>query len=104
MWLMLQQPTASEYVVATGEMHTVREFVTTAFGLVGLDWERHVRTDPRYLRPNEVDELRGDASKAARELGWTPRTRFPELVRVMLEADLRAAGVSTGLRPAGVAG
>ena len=101
MWLMLQQPIASEYVVATGEMHTVREFVTTAFGLVGLDWERHVRTDPRYLRPNEVDELRGDASKAARELGWTPHTRFPELVRVMLEADLRAAGVSAGLGSAG---
>ena len=104
MWLMLQQPTAGEYVVATGEMHTVRDFVTTAFELVGLDWQRHVRTDPRYLRPNEVDELRGDAGKASRELGWTPRTRFPELVRVMLEADLRAAGVSTGLRPAGVAG
>ena len=97
MWRMVQQPTSSEYVVATGEMHTVREFVATAFGLVGLDWERHVRTDPRYLRPNEVDELRGDASKAKRELGWTPQTRFPELVRIMLQADLRAAGVTADL-------
>jgi len=104
MWLMLQRPAAGEYVVATGEMHTVRDFVSTAFGLVGLDWERYVRTDPRYLRPNEVDELRGDASKATRELGWTARTRFPELVRIMLEADLLAAGVTTDLRPAGVVG
>ncbi len=82
-------------------MHTVREFVTTAFGLVGLDWERHVRTDPRYFRPTEVDELRGDASKAARVLGWTPRTRFAELVRIMLEADLRAVGIDVDLRSAG---
>ena len=104
MWLMLQQPAADEYVIATGEMHTVREFVASAFGLVGLDWERYVRTDPRYLRPNEVDELRGDASKAARVLGWTPRTRFPDLVRIMLESDLRAAGVEPDLRAAGPVG
>ena len=104
MWLMLQQPAADEFVIATGDMHTVREFVTTAFELVGLDWERHVRADPRYLRPTEVDELRGDASKAARVLGWQPRTRFGELVRIMLEADLRAAGVAADLRPVGAAG
>ncbi len=104
MWLMLQQPVADEYVIATGEMHTVREFMTTAFGLVGLDWERHVRTDPRYFRPTEVDELRGDASKAARVLGWTPRTRFAELVRLMLEADLRAVGIEADLRSAGPVG
>jgi GDPmannose 4,6-dehydratase len=104
MWLMLQQPAADEYVIATGEMHTVLEFVTTAFGLVGLDWERYVRSDPRYLRPTEVDELCGDASKAARVLGWTPRTRFAELVRIMLEADLRAAGVPLDLGAVGAAG
>ena len=101
---MLQQPVADEYVIATGEMHTVREFVTTAFGMVGLDWDRYVRSDPRYLRPTEVDELCGDAGKAARVLGWTARTRFAELVRIMLEADLRAAGVPVDLGPAGVAG
>jgi GDPmannose 4,6-dehydratase len=93
MWLMLQQPEPDDYVVATGEMHSVRELVETAFGLVGLDWQAHVKIDPRYLRPTEVDELRGDASKAARILGWTPRTRFAELVRIMLAHDLRDAGL-----------
>jgi GDPmannose 4,6-dehydratase len=93
MWLMLQQPEPGDYVVATGEMHTVRELCEVAFGLAGLDWEAHVRIDERYFRPTEVDELCGDASKAERELGWRAQTRFRELVRLMLEHDLRAAGV-----------
>jgi GDPmannose 4,6-dehydratase len=93
MWRMLQQPEPGDYVVATGEMHTVRELCEVAFGLVGLDWERHVRLDERYLRPTEVDELCGDASKAERVLGWRPTTRFEGLVRLMLEHDLREAGL-----------
>jgi GDPmannose 4,6-dehydratase len=93
MWLMLQQPAPDDYVVATGEMHTVRELCEVAFGLAGLDWEQHVRVDERYFRPTEVDELCGDASKAERVLGWRPNTRFRELVRIMLEADLEAAGL-----------
>src|SRR4029077_7309895 len=72
MWRMLQQDTPDDYVVATGEMHTVQELVEVAFGLVGLDWERHIRIDERYFRPTEVDELCGDASKAERVLGWRP--------------------------------
>jgi GDPmannose 4,6-dehydratase len=95
MWLMLQQPEPDDYVIATGEMHTVRELCDVAFGLVGLDWQRHVRVDERYLRPTEVDELCGDASKAARVLGWRPTTTFHRLVRLMLEADLREAGLDT---------
>jgi GDPmannose 4,6-dehydratase len=93
MWRMLQQDEPGDYVVATGEMHTVRELVEVAFGLVGLDWERYVRIDERYFRPTEVDELCGDASKAERVLGWQPTTKFEGLVRIMLEADLRDAGI-----------
>jgi GDPmannose 4,6-dehydratase len=93
MWLMLQQPEPDDFVIATGEMHSVRELVAAAFALVGLDWERHVHIDPRYFRPTEVDELCGDASKALRVLGWRPRTTFHDLVRLMLEADLRDAGL-----------
>ncbi len=93
MWAMLQQPSPDDYVVATGEMHSVRELVETAFGLVGLDWQPHVKIDPRYLRPTEVDKLCGDASKAQRDLGWRPRTRFAELVRIMLSHDIRDAGL-----------
>jgi GDPmannose 4,6-dehydratase len=93
MWLMLQQPTPDDYVVATGEMHSVRDLVETAFGLVGLDWQAHVKIDPRYLRPTEVDELCGDPSKAERTLAWRPRTRFAELVRIMLSHDIRDAGL-----------
>jgi GDPmannose 4,6-dehydratase len=93
MWLMLQRPEADDFVVATGEMHSVREFVTAAFELVGLDWNRYVEVDPRYLRPTEVDELCGDASKARQVLGWQARTTFDALVRLMVEADLREAGV-----------
>jgi len=93
MWRMLQQDQPDDYVIATGEMHSVREFVDVAFGLVGLDWERHVRTDERYFRPTEVDELCGDATKAERVLGWRPQVTFAGLVRLMLEADLREAGI-----------
>jgi GDPmannose 4,6-dehydratase len=93
MWLMLQQPEPDDFVVATGEMHSVRELVAAAFALVGLDPERYVAIDARYFRPTEVDELCGDASKARRVLGWKPRTTFHDLVRLMLEADLRDAGL-----------
>jgi GDPmannose 4,6-dehydratase len=93
MWLMLQQPEPDDYVVATGEMHTVREFVELAFSLVGRDWKDHVEIDPRYFRPTEVDELCGDASKARERLGWQPRTTFTELVGLMLAADLAEAGL-----------
>jgi GDPmannose 4,6-dehydratase len=88
MWLMLQQDQPDDYVVATGESHSVREFVETAFDLVGLKWEDFVRFDARYVRPAEVDHLEGDASKARKQLGWEPRTRFRELVRTMLLHDL----------------
>ena len=87
MWLMLQQPEPGDYVVATGETHSVREFLEEAFAHVGLDWERYVEIDPKYYRPAEVDLLVGDASKAKAVLGWTPSTRFKDLVRLMVDAD-----------------
>jgi GDPmannose 4,6-dehydratase len=87
MWLMLQQPEPGDYVVATGETHSVREFLEEAFAHVGLDWERYVEIDPKYYRPAEVDVLVGDASKAKAVLGWTPNTRFKDLVRLMVDAD-----------------
>ena len=93
MWLMVQQPQPDDFIIATGEMHSVRELCEVAFGLVGKDWQQYVRIDERYLRPTEVDELCGDASKAENTLGWRPRVRFSELVRIMLEADLSAAGL-----------
>ncbi len=89
MWLMLQQDTPDDYVIATGETHTVREFCEEAFGCVGLDWEKYVTLDAKYLRPAEVDILVGDASKAKRILGWEPKTEFKELVRLMVEADIQ---------------
>lgn len=88
MWMMLQQPEPDDYVIATGETHSVQDLVETAFALVGLNWQEHVIIDPALYRPTEVDVLMGDASKAARVLDWRPRTRFPALVRMMLEADL----------------
>ena len=94
MWLMLQQPTPDDYVIATGEAHSVREFLEAAFSYVGLDWERHVKISPRYYRPTEVDLLLGDASKARRVLGWTPSVTFKELVTLMVDADLRLLGLS----------
>ena len=88
MWRMLQQARADDYVVATGESHTVRELVEIAFGTLGLDWRQHVREDPALLRPAEVERLVGDASKARRALGWAPRVSFRELVEMMVRADL----------------
>jgi len=93
MWLMLQQPAPDDFVIATGEMHTVRELCDVAFRLAGLDWEQYVRVDPAYFRPTEVEELCGDASKAATTLGWQARTTFRHLVRLMLEHDLADAKV-----------
>ena len=93
MWRILQQDSPDDYVIATGETHSVQELVEVAFGLVGLEWQDRVRIDERYFRPTEVDDLRGDASKAERVLGWEPRTTFHGLVRLMLEADLREAGI-----------
>lgn len=89
MWLMLQQDRPDDYVIATGEAHTVKEFAQLAFDQVGLDWEKYVEVDPRYFRPSEVDLLLGDASKAKRELGWQAKTTFKELVRIMVEADIQ---------------
>jgi GDPmannose 4,6-dehydratase len=91
MWLMVQQPRGDDYVVATGEAHSVRELCEAAFGHVGLDYRDFVEIDPRYYRPAEVDFLLGDASKAAKVLGWKPRTSFAELVRLMMESDLELA-------------
>jgi GDPmannose 4,6-dehydratase len=88
MWLMLQHGDPDDFVVATGEMHTVREFVEKAFAHAGLDWEEHVEIDPRYFRPSEVDALQGDPSKARERLGWQPRVGFEELVRIMVDADV----------------
>jgi GDPmannose 4,6-dehydratase len=102
MWLMLQQDEPDDYVIATGETHSVREFLEEAFGHVGLDWKKHVANDPRYLRPAEVDVLIGDASKAKRVLKWQPRTTFKELVQIMMEADLELARREAAER--GVAG
>lgn len=88
MWLMLQQDTSDDYVVATGETHTIREFLEEAFGHVDLDWKEFVKYDARYERPAEVDLLVGDASKAKRQIGWEPKVRFKELVRIMVDADM----------------
>jgi GDPmannose 4,6-dehydratase len=89
MWLMLQQPQPDDYVVATGETHSVQEFVELAFAYAGLDWRKYVKTDPDLFRPAEVNLLLGDASKAHRVLGWSPRTRFQELVHEMVAYDLQ---------------
>jgi GDPmannose 4,6-dehydratase len=84
---MLQAEEPDDYVLATGETHSVREFLEEAFGYAGLDWQRYVSIDPRYFRPAEVDVLIGDASKAKEKLGWAPTVRFPELVRMMVDHD-----------------
>ena len=92
MWMMLQQDSADDYVIATGVSHSVRQLVEIAFGHLGLDWSRYVRTDPAFLRPAEVDHLIGDSSKARQVLGWTPDVGFQSLVTMMVDADL--AGLS----------
>lgn len=91
MWLMMQAAAPDDYVIATGETHSVREFLDEAFGLLDLDWQRYVEVDARYYRPAEVDLLLGDASKARRELGWEPKVDFRELVRLMVAHDLTLA-------------
>ena len=101
MWLMLQQEEPEDFVVATGESYSVRQFVEKVFGYLDLDWERHVKIDPRYFRPTEVHELRGDASKARRKLGWTPTVGIDELVRRMVAHDLRLASQERTLADAG---
>jgi len=88
MWLILQQDQPDDYVIATNETHSVKEFLQVAFDHVGLDWQRHVEIDPRYYRPAEVDLLIGDYSKAKRKLGWEPKTRFVELTKLMVDADV----------------
>jgi GDPmannose 4,6-dehydratase len=91
-WLMLQQERPDDFVVGTGDSHTVREFVEAAFSYADLDWKQYVEIDSRYLRPTEVDYLRADISKARTRLGWSPRVSFDELVKIMVDADLRALG------------
>jgi len=88
MWLMLQQDKPDDYVIATGECHSVREFLDEAFGYLDLDWEQYVKIDPYYFRPSEVELLQGDSRKARRILGWTPKVSFKELVRMMVDADM----------------
>jgi len=95
MWMMLQQDQADDYVIATGVSHSVRQLVETAFGHVGLDWQKYVRIDPAFLRPAEVDHLIGDASKAKRVLGWEPSVSFEKLVAMMVDADIATLSVSS---------
>jgi len=101
MWAMLQAPQPGDYVIATGESHSVREFLDVAGEYSGLDWKQYVETDPRYFRPSEVDHLRGDSSKARSELGWRPKIDFSELVRLMVEHDLDLAQQERTLAEAG---
>ena len=91
MWQMLQQEMPDDYVIATGETHSVKEFIEETFNLLGLEWQKHVEIDRRYFRPMEVDGLVGDFSKAKKALGWKPKVTFKNLVRIMVEADLELA-------------
>jgi GDPmannose 4,6-dehydratase len=99
MWRILQQERPDDYVIATGETHSVREFLEEAFTYVGLDWREFVTVDPKYFRPAEVDVLLGDPTKAERILGWKPKVAFKELVRLMVDADLETGGAP--VRPRG---
>jgi GDPmannose 4,6-dehydratase len=99
MWLMLQQAEPDDYVVATGENHSVKEFLELAFGHAGLDWKKHVEIDPKFYRPAEVDRLVGDAAKARKKLNWTPKTRFADLVRLMVDADVKSLENPTPAKP-----
>jgi GDPmannose 4,6-dehydratase len=103
MWMMLQQDRADDYVISTGESQSVRRLVEVAFGHADLDWEKHVRIDPKFLRPAEVDHLVGDSSKARDILGWTPQVNFERLVTMMVDADLERLSRQPGT-PAGVEG
>ncbi len=93
MWMMLQAPEGDDYVVATGETHSIREFLDLSFGMVGRDWKEHVKIDPKYYRPTEVDLLIGDPAKAKEKLGWKPRTTFKQLVELMVREDLKLEGL-----------
>ncbi len=101
MWMMMQRDTPGDYVIATGESHSVREFAEKTFGLLDLDWEKYVRQDARYMRPSEVDMLLGDSSKARAELSWVPRMSFNELVKTMVDADMELAKQESLLEKAG---
>lgn len=101
MWLMLQHDEPDDYVIATGETHSVREFVEKVFGRLGLDWQRHVEIDPKYFRPTEVDILLGDAGKARENLGWMPRVKFDDLIEMMVEHDMELARQEKTLKDAG---
>jgi GDPmannose 4,6-dehydratase len=94
MWAMMQRDAADDFVIGTGEMHSVRDFAEAAFGYAGLDWQRYVKISDRYKRPLEVDRLLADGRKAERELGWRPQVKFEELVHIMVDADLEAAGLT----------
>ena len=89
MWLMMQQDKPDDFVIATGETHSVREFLDEAFGRMDMDWKKYVEIDPRYYRPAEVDLLLGDASKAEKNLNWKPKVQFKELVHMMVDADVK---------------
>ncbi len=103
MWLMLQHERPDDFVIATGEAHTVREFCELAFAQAGLDWEKHVKVDPKFLRPADVNLLLGDPAKARRELGWKPRVPFAGLVRMMVESDIVKVGESMPAKKAALA-
>ena len=91
MWVMLQQEKPDDYVVATNETHSVKEFIEATFALLDLDWQKYVKHDARYERPAEVELLIGDPAKAKRQLGWEPKVKFKELVKIMTDADLELA-------------
>ena len=93
MWLIMQYEKPEDFVIATGEAHTIREFIEEAFESVDLDWKKYIEIDPRYMRPNEVEHLLGDASKARKFLKWEPKVKFKELARIMVKADLKEAGL-----------
>lgn len=101
MWRMLQESEPDDYVIATGKAHSVREFLDLAASYCGINWQKHVEKDPRYFRPTEVNFLCGDASKARKKLGWAPKVSFPELVKMMVEHDLKLAGQERTLTDAG---
>jgi len=93
--MMLQQDKPCDYVIGTGETHSVKEFLEEVFNYAGLDWQKYVEIDPRYFRPTEVELLLADASKAKRELGWSPRITFKELVKIMVDSDMELAGLDS---------
>ena len=91
MWLMMQHKNPDDWVVATGEAHSVRDFLDLTFSTLGLDWQEYVEVDKKYLRPNEVNHLLGDASKIKKELNWNPKVSFKELAKMMVDSDLNLA-------------